>query len=756
MAQLQCPTPIEADTLIRKVSFEGNSTFTDADLALHVVSTETDITRRLFDRRWMIPTFTALGVVVAIQSGKDKWERERNTAYLGGVGFLLGYALGQISGVPRCLQPGTLSGDIINLGSFYRDQGFIDVRVDTATSIHGRWVDVLFKVTEGAPVLVDSLAVIGFDTTRMGALPSQLKSQKGGRYSPSLTQQDVDSIETRLRNIGYPDGRVLRQVDVNPASKRATVQFTVEPGPRARIGNIRVRRSALVDSTPSVEEGVIRGLLRFGPGDLYNASALFETERRFYRAGTFVSAEVAPDLSHVRQDSLVDVTVTVVEDLTHTVSIEPGIGTLDCIRLRAEYTDRAFLGGINRLDLSGSASKIGLAPRIGAANNFCHLFQDNSAEGDISSRQMNYNATVRASRPLPLPGGLLPSASLYTERRGGYKAYLRTTLIGGAVTLSKGITRSIVFEGSYNLEYGHTEAAEPVLCFLFRACDASSRAQQTGDKPLAVLGARFSRDRRNFIDSTSSGTVVRLDLRGSHPALLSDKTLRFAKGVIDASWYTRLFGGGVLAARVRAGLIGFADASNGTSLPPPQERLFAGGETSVRGYRQNELGPVIYITTSSDSMAIDAISKAPSDSALQTLDMRTIPVGGNAMYVGNLEYRVPTQSVAGFRIQEIVFVDVGTVQTSTAFRSLAGSGQFRWTPGVALKYFSPVGPVQLNLAYNKYDAFSGPVYTDRLNSQALTCISGVDSSGACQSANAVRPRARFGRLSLSISFPPDW
>jgi outer membrane protein insertion porin family/translocation and assembly module TamA len=751
-AQLRCSS--EGDVQIRKVSFEGNATFSDAELALHVVSTPTDLTRRFLDKRWLIPAGTGVGATIGLLGGHDTWERGRRGAIFGGVGFVLGYAVSRISGTPRCLRPGTLAGDILNLSGFYRDQGFADVRVDTTTRVDGRWVDVGFRVVEGQPVLVDSLRIIGFDTATMGALPQSLKSVKGGRYSPTITQEDIDSLETRLRNTGYPEGRALREVNF-PSKYRAAVQYTIEPGPRARIGTVTIEQQTLEGRSRAVDEAVVRRLLRFAPGDFYNQRALFESERRFYQTGTFVSAEVAPNVSHVGADSLVDVKVTVVEDLPFAGSVEPGIGTLDCLRLRAEYSDKAFLRGINRLDVSGSVSKVGFANRWPGVFDACRLLQGSPEEVDISSRSVNYNATVRATRPLPLPGGLLPSISLYTERRGGYNAYLRTTVLGGALSMSKLITRTVFFESSYNLEYGHTEAADPVLCFLFRACDQSSRDQLTGDKPLAVLGARLSRDRRNHPDSASAGTVLRLDTRTSQPWIASDKSLRFNKGVVDASWYHRMLGAGVLAVRARAGLVGGAEkSSSGVTLPPPQERLYAGGETSVRGFRQNELGPVIYLTSVDDTTAA-RVAAAPSDSALQELTMRLIPVGGNAMYVGNLEYRLPGPFLK--TLQTILFVDVGAVSTSGGFSAIAGSDQFRWTPGVALRYFSPVGPVQINVGYNSYDPLAGPVYSDRIDRNALTCISGIDSSGACRPLSAIRPRNGFlRRLTFTVAFPPDF
>jgi outer membrane protein insertion porin family/translocation and assembly module TamA len=333
--------------------------------------------------------------------------------------------------------------------------------------------------------------------------------------------------------------------------------------------------------------------------------------------------------------------------------------------------------------------------------------------------------------------------------------------------MSKAITRTIVFESSYNLEFGHTEASQTVLCFLFRACDKPTRDQLTGgDKRLAVLGARLSRDRRNNPDSASAGNFVRLDLRAANRMFLSDPSLEFNKAVVDAAWYQRI-GVGVLAVRARAGRVLGGQETNGALLPPPQERLYLGGETSVRGYRQNELGPLIYVTSDDTTKALAAIN-APNDSLREAflqndLKMRIIPAGGNSMYVGNIEYRLPPYLNS---LQAVLFLDVGALLTK-GVTTLTGSNQFRYTPGVALKYFSPVGPIQINIGYNSYGLLDGPAFSDQFKDaqgqSVLRCISGFETGAnnaptdVCKSLAAISsPRGLFRRLTLTVAFPPDF
>jgi outer membrane protein assembly factor BamA len=747
-AQLKCPEDRSAPK-IRRVRFEGNESFLGGELQLHIYATPTDLTAQYLGKRSMLFYGAALGAGIGTAArNEDKWKGALAGAAVGG---FAGLVLGRASGIERCLRPGLLVGDMSSILGFYGERGFPDARVDTNTVIDGEWVDITFRIKEGPPVLIDSVS-IPLDSS-LADLGPKLNSRKGERYSPLLVQEDIDSIQTRLRNSGYPDARALQEV-VLPTRYRAIVGITIDRGPRARIGRVSIDQQGLEGRRPRVDTQSVRDLLLFAAGDLYNERALFESERRFYRVGTFLTTNIASDISHLYKDSLVDVTVHVTEDLSRERNFEPGIGTLDCLRTRIGYSDRAFRGGLNRLDLSASVSKVGRARPWPVLNDVLCRFQQDSAP-DISSREINYNATIRYSRPTPLRGGLLPSVSAYTERRGGYEAYLRTTIIGGALTLTKSITRTIVWDGTYTLEYGQTQASAPVLCFVFRACEDSTRKQLTkGNTPLDIVGMRFARDRRNFPDSASRGTFARLDLRASDP-LISDPSLIFQKATADGGWYHQL-GGTVLALRLRGGAVIGGQSSSAGRLPPPQERLYAGGETTVRGFAQNELGPLIYVTDADlDTAFVNALPQKEREDSLQARRMRTLPVGGNAMIVGNVELRLPKLFLRS--LKPILFVDVGALSTE-GFATI-GEKQARWTPGIALRYFSPIGPVQFNLGYNKYDYVNGPVYLDQgpvAEELPLKCLSGT-SNTICQPVSAKAQKTTFWkRLTFTIAFPPDF
>lgn len=706
-AQLKCTS--DADKGIRSVRFTGNLHFTAGELAAHVISTPTDLTKRVF----------------------------------------------RYVGTKRCLQPGLLAADIQRLKSFYGDQGFPDARVDTTTRTAGNWVDILFRVQEGEPVLIDSVAITGIDTLLLGdGLARALTSKKGARFSAALLQADIDTLEGRMRNSGFPLGNV-KPVSSASTSHHVVVRLNVTPGPKSRIGKITVTDSGPEGTPPKIAPSVTRDMLRFHEGDIYRERALYDSERQFYRVGNFLSAAVIPDTTHARKDSLVDVSVTALEDLMKQFEVNPGYGTLDCLRARVAYTDKAFLHGLNRIELSAQASKLGWANRWPVIHDICDFQPFHLRDDQVSSGKVNYNTSAKLTRPTTLRGGLLPSFSAYSEQRGAFNAYLRTTKIGGAATLSKTFPNILVAQTSYNLEYGHTTAAPAVLCFVFRACDDSTQNRLTNkDLRLAILGLSGSRDMRNNPDSTTAGTLVGLDLRTSSQLIGSDQSLSFNKGVMEAGWYHRGLGSGVIAVRVRAGLIGGGAATTGGArLPPPQERLYAGGETSDRGFHQNELGPLIYIVD--DTTGLGDSTKVGLETALKNIATRVLPTGGNAMYVANFEYRLRGPFLHS--LQTILFVDAGRVW-SRELASEAGQG-VKWTPGIAFRYFSPIGPIQVNLGYNSYPPPAGPVFFGAVASKTapLLCLSGLDASGVCQPANARRqPYTLVRRLVLSVAFPPDF
>jgi outer membrane protein assembly complex protein YaeT len=141
--------------------------------------------------------------------------------------------------------------------------------------------------------------------------------------------------------------------------------------------------------------------------------------------------------------------------------------------------------------------------------------------------------------------------------------------------------------------------------------------------------------------------------------------LQFVQSVMD---YRRYHAIGdtkfVAAGRVRFGII---QPIQSTHQIPISRLFFSGGANSVRGYKLDYLGP----------------RNASND-----------PTGGEAVLEFSLEGRFPLPIYD--KIGGVVFIDAGNVFPRIHNLDL---GQLKYSPGVGLRYLSPIGAIGLDIAF---------------------------------------------------------
>lgn len=657
------------DLEVRSLEFQGNHAFTDAELALRIVTTP------------------------------SSWAR-RNLG---------------IFGTRRCLDNEEMLRDKYRIQLLYHQAGYYDTKVDTAvTPLGHNQVRVTFKIDEGQPIRITRLTIAGLDSVpnRRDILRG-LWVAVGKPYDQTRIQQDVVTVLTRLRNDGYPRPDVLRNNDVYTDSLTAHVNLGFLPGPLAHVSSIQVSVTPNDGRKQEISDRVVRKLVGIGPGDLYREQKLVDAQRNLYQTGAYRYVEVVPvlDTTNVAADSAVALKVTLIEDYMRDLSTEYGWATLDCFRTRAQIVDKNFLGGARRLELTGQLSKIGwgVLQTNWSRHNLClfNILHDDpfSAKGSYS-----LNATIR--QPALFGTWATPSFSLYSERRGEYKAFLRTTFIGGEASLIRSVNPTTTLRLGYNLEYGKTEADQTLLCAAFSRCDPTSIEQIEKSLPLAILSVAAARVQTDDPVNPTTGYILRGESRNSATFFGSDPQLTFIKGVGDAAWYHPMGFGNVLAIRLRLGAIwGGADVNGVARQPPQQERLYAGGASSVRGFQQNELGALLYVY---DDPAVVSTQQIDDTTAYFTFDpasaprvrpRRIVPVGGNTLFVSNIDYRLRSPLFPSL-LQFTLFTDLGTVWNRN---TLTSSGGFRpyWTPGIGVRVFTPLGPIQVNAGYNPYPPVLG-------------------------------------------------
>jgi outer membrane protein insertion porin family len=165
---------------------------------------------------------------------------------------------------------------------------------------------------------------------------------------------------------------------------------------------------------------------------------------------------------------------------------------------------------------------------------------------------------------------------------------------------------------------------------------------------VSLVGERDSRDN---IFNPSRGTFERILLKYAGGVLGGDYTFRKVLGSFSfyRSWSpTELISGRLLA--------GYVDHPNSSTEVPLHERFFTGGGTTVRGYKEREIGD---------------------------------PVGGNVLMVSNVEFRFSLTKKFG----TVFFLDTGNIWPYWTKVDLA---KLRVTAGTGVRYQTLIGPLRLD------------------------------------------------------------
>jgi outer membrane protein insertion porin family len=585
--------------------------------------------------------------------------------------------------------------DVVRLQILYRQHGYFDARVDTSVARTPTSVSVEFDIVEGPPVLVDSISVHGVDSILdVRRLKGKLPLLEGRPFDRVAFEAAADTIGLAVQNHGYPFVAVYRNYSVERATRLATVDYEVAPGPRARIGDVSILGAR------AVSEHTIQRSLAVRRGDWFSQDALYESQRSLYQTDLFryVSVGIAPDSTVGDTDSLVRVQVRVSEGSRAQLRTGVGYGTIDCLRAQATLTAANFLGGGRRLDLAGKLSKLGVgAPTDwGFGNSIC-----SALAGDPFSERINYLTSATFTQPAVFGRRTTLTLTPFAERRSEYKAFERDG-IGSSLAMSFGLGRASLLTLSYRLSYGRTQADQAVYCIYFERCEQQAIDLLSEAHRQAVMSLALVRNTANSPIEPTAGSALSVELSHASPLVGSERLISYNKVVAGGSWYAQLARGWVVAVRLRGGAVrpGIAFvADSSIRFVPPEERFYAGGPTSVRGFGRNAMGPVVYVA---DSMVLDP---ATGDSA--PVGVRTSPIGSYAMALANLELRMPSP-IWPSRLRLAAFVDAGQLWDQAAGGLLPAG--LKVTPGVGVRVGTPLGPVRLDVAYNDYPRQPGPLY----------------------------------------------
>ena len=599
--------------------------------------------------------------------------------------------------------------DVVRLILLYRQSGYLNVVVDTVVRRDARDVYVTFRIFEGDPVRLSRLDVRGLDSiVDVPSLKRALPLQEGDPFNRLLFQASADTVVNRLKNRGYPYADILRSYDMDAAALKAVATLEALPGRRMRVGEVAVT-GAQPDDTATV-----RRMLSIHPGEWFRQDQLYLTQRDLYGLGMFSSvnvtlADTTPPPSPPAGDSTVRVLVHVTDAPRHRVQLGAGYGSLDCFRTQVGWTAYDFLGDARSLDVSGQLSKLGAGfpTDAGFRQNVCGFLKN-----DPTSDTANYRATVSLRQPAFLSPRHTANLAVFAERRSEFEVYTRQA-VGANVAVTFNARRDIPVTVGYSYSVGRTTADPAVYCSVFLVCNAADQGFLANRRVFGAVTISGVRGRVNSVLDPSAGSLLQVTVVHASRYVLSDTLYEFNRGELEMSKYYAVTRRSVLAWRIRGGTIlpqRLSLLGQSVQFVPPDQRFYAGGPNSVRGYSRNGLGPRVYV---SDTVINDTLR-----------DIHASPTGGNTVLTANLELRVPTP-IFPDRMRLGLFVDVGQVwERGDTLSSVRG---VRVTPGLGLRFITPLGPVRLDAAYNGYPDEPGPLYSLNRTTRTLTAV--TDASG---------------------------
>lgn len=199
---------------------------------------------------------------------------------------------------PKPLQMDIVDDDVASLGQFYRNQGYLDVRVDRVVtpSPDASEAIVTFVVDEGPAYTLRTTRVIFFDgepgatpdpESRTGVFTREqidglMVAKPGDVYSEQRLRRSQEAIEAAYGSLGYADVRVQRR-DLRDGEKpEVDAVFIIRQGQPFRVGQVLVQ-----GNSHTLDKVVRRELDQVQPDRPANPQAIKESEQRLLRSGRF-------------------------------------------------------------------------------------------------------------------------------------------------------------------------------------------------------------------------------------------------------------------------------------------------------------------------------------------------------------------------------------------------------------------------------------------------------------------------------------
>ncbi|MCC4799308.1 outer membrane protein assembly factor BamA [Enterovibrio norvegicus] len=579
-------------------------------------------------------------------------------------------------------QKQALAGDLENLRSFYLNRGYLKFRVESAQvsiSPDKKGVYITMNLDEGLPYSVSGVNFRGGKSSDDFAALTTIED--GEVYNGEKVTALEDAIKRQLGEQGYAYPQVATIPEFNDENQTVALNVSIEPGKRVYVRNIRFSGNQIT------RDEVLRREMRQMEGSWLNAKSVETSKERLNRLGYFETVDVRTTRVPGTEDQ-VDVEYNVKEANSGNVNFGVGYGTESGI---------SFQAGLQQDNFAGSGNRFGINAMI---------------------NDYQKNLTLEYRDPYwTLDGISLGGKVFFNEFEASDANIVDYTDKSYGTSLTWGFPFDELNYFDFSLGYTHRQI-ENLGGYYQIEKFLDSQEGNTTENGLEVddfdWSISWSRNNLNRGFFPTAGNYQRASFRMTVPG--SD--VQFYKAQYDVRNYMPLTESHSFSLLLR-GRLGYGNGygSNGENdyLMPFYENFYAGGFSTLRGFRSNTAGPkAVYDQGAGNNPAL----VGSNDS-----------VGGNATALASAELIFPTPFVSAEvrnSIRTSVFVDAASVWDTEYDLNDARviSGQeyiydysdptnYRASYGAALQWRSPMGPLVFSLSkpIKKYEGDDEEFFT---------------------------------------------
>ena len=621
-----------------------------------------------------------------------------------------------------------MAGDVSALEAVYQNNGFSKVKVtpevntaETAAPQAGEATGadppggaqtaplmVTYRIDEGPQLRVGTVRIEGNAHIATAMLTPMLNTIPGQLFSFRNLAGDRDALLTLYLSRGFDQAAVnVSQQAEKTDANQVDVVFQIDEGEQVFVRNV------LLTGLHYTRPATVASAITIHAGDPLNNTALLDTQRNMYEYALFNEVNTAvenPNGNEAYKTVLLQAVEARRWALTYGFGFEAQTG-------QPQNNCRGAIAGGVTCNPNG---KTGVSPRVLAAITRNDLFgreQSASLQGTYGLLEQSINLLYQIPRfegardfELTFSGGYANSQDVTT--------YVASRLDGGFRW-----NESFANPGSW-----FSKANTLIYELDFRRVKVASSSLQVfpGEIPELAAAVRVSgpaftwiRDTRDSAMDAHRGTYTTFQEFLS--AKMFGSQAEFNRiDTSNSSYYGFDRDRIVLARNTRYGQVR-AFGSGSSELIPLPERLYAGGAISLRGFSQNAAGP----RDPETGYPVGGAGALINSTELR-LPPPTLPWVGNTLSfvlfedMGNVFANAGDAWASALRIHQPdrdVCKDLATVGdapsydptgplTSTGQQGKCNFNYFSQTPGIGLRYHTPIGPIRFDFSYN----LNPPIY----------------------------------------------